>query len=53
MNKAASDCLNKTYWTKKEADIASKMSYNRPFKFYKCPMCGYYHRTSKGVRRGR
>jgi hypothetical protein len=48
MNKAVSDCLTKQQYTKKDCK-----NFPLRIKLYKCSMCGYYHVTSKGVKRER
>jgi hypothetical protein len=52
MNKAASDCLGKEQYTEKEVKL-EKIWRGNFCHFYKCPLCGKYHRTSKGVKHGR
>lgn len=51
MNKAVSDCLGKEQFNKD--DILRFRLWSpkmRKTKFYKCPMCGKYHLTSKGIK---
>lgn len=47
MNKTVSNCLGKEQYSEKEIKHLNHTYFVSKNRFYKCPMCGKYHLTSR------